>query len=310
MIPEFPNFKKLELSDKEAVEKFTQKYPPYSDFNFVSIWSWNVDGEMKISQLNGNLVVRFIDYITNEPFYSFLGDNTTNETAETLLELSRREGITLQLKLMPEDSIKGLNDQKFKIVESRDNFDYVYSLSSLYECNGKAYEKQRLRVNGFCKKYSGIEVRLLSLESAKHQIIELSEKWRMGKQGRENEVELKKESDSIKRIFYFVDKNLFSICIFHNENLIAYSIVEVLGNGYALLHFWKADTSFVGIYSYLMRQNSHILLEQFNIKHLNFEQDLGKESLRASKNEFRPALFLKKYFIASIAGLQVPTCRS
>ena len=163
MIPEFPNFKKLELSDKEAVEKFTQKYPPYSDFNFVSIWSWNVDGEMKISQLNGNLVVRFIDYITNEPFYSFLGDNTTNETAETLLELSRREGITLQLKLMPEDSIKGLNDQKFKIVESRDNFDYVYSLSSLYECNGKAYEKQRLLVNRFCKKYSGIEVRLLPL---------------------------------------------------------------------------------------------------------------------------------------------------
>ena len=81
MIPEFPEFKKLELSDKEDVEAFTKKFPPYSDFNFVSMWSWDIKGEMRLSILNGNLVVRFTDYITGDPFYSFLGNNKTNETA-------------------------------------------------------------------------------------------------------------------------------------------------------------------------------------------------------------------------------------
>ncbi len=36
MIPKFPNFKKIELSDRADVEKFTLKYPPYSDFKKLS----------------------------------------------------------------------------------------------------------------------------------------------------------------------------------------------------------------------------------------------------------------------------------
>lgn len=87
MIPEFPEFKKLELSDKKDIEQFTSKFPPYSDFNFVSMWSWDIKGEMRVSQLNDNLVVRFTDYLTGEPFYSFLGNNKVNDTAEKLLEI-------------------------------------------------------------------------------------------------------------------------------------------------------------------------------------------------------------------------------
>ena len=91
MIPEFPQFKPIELSDKQEVEKITSQYPPYSDFNFVSMWSWDIKGEMRLSMLNGNLVVKFNDYITGEPFYSFLGKNKLNETAEILLNLSKEE---------------------------------------------------------------------------------------------------------------------------------------------------------------------------------------------------------------------------
>src|SRR3989338_5939738 len=102
MIPKFPKFKKLELSDKKDIEKFTSKFPPYSDFNFVSMWSWDIKGEMRISILNENLVVRFTDYITGEPFFSFLGNNKVNETAEALIDLSKKEGLKPMLKLVPE----------------------------------------------------------------------------------------------------------------------------------------------------------------------------------------------------------------
>ena len=109
MIPEFPQFKKLELSDKKDIEKFTSKFPPYSDFNFVSMWSWDIKGEMRLSVLNNNLVVRFTDYLTGNPFYSFLGDNKVNETAEQLLELSKNEGLKAELKLIPEDSVRSVD---------------------------------------------------------------------------------------------------------------------------------------------------------------------------------------------------------
>lgn len=73
MIPEFPQFKLIELSDKGSVEKVTQKYLPYSDFDFISMWCWNIKGKIKISKLNNNLVVRFTDYLSGNPFFSFLG---------------------------------------------------------------------------------------------------------------------------------------------------------------------------------------------------------------------------------------------
>src|SRR3990167_9981485 len=104
MIPEFPHFKKLELADKKDVEKFTQKYPPYSDFNFVSMWSWDIKGEMRLSTLNNNLVVRFTDYLTGEPFYSFLGDNKVNETAEKLLDFTLEEEIKPKLHLIADET--------------------------------------------------------------------------------------------------------------------------------------------------------------------------------------------------------------
>src|SRR3989344_9175835 len=98
MIPKFPQFKNLELSDKKDVEKFTSQFPPYSDFNFVSMWSWDVKGEMRLSTLNDNLVVRFTDYLTGKPFYSFLGNNKVNETAQTLINLSKKEGLKPELR--------------------------------------------------------------------------------------------------------------------------------------------------------------------------------------------------------------------
>lgn len=45
MLPEFPQFKNLELSDEEEIERHTHKFLPYSDFNFVSMWSWDIKGK-------------------------------------------------------------------------------------------------------------------------------------------------------------------------------------------------------------------------------------------------------------------------
>ena len=109
MIPQFPKFKKLELSDKKDVEEFTLKYPPYSDHNFAGTWSWDVKDEMQISKLNNNYVIRFINYITGEPFYTFLGETKVNETAKELLEFSIKEKIKPQLELIPEEVAQKLD---------------------------------------------------------------------------------------------------------------------------------------------------------------------------------------------------------
>lgn len=72
-IPAFPRFKHLDLDDQAEFDLFTGQYPPYSEFNFVNLFCYDTTGDCQVSILNGNLVVRFRDYVTREPFFSFLG---------------------------------------------------------------------------------------------------------------------------------------------------------------------------------------------------------------------------------------------
>jgi len=40
----FSEFKPLELANQTEIEKIKGKFPSYSDFNFVSMWSSNMGG--------------------------------------------------------------------------------------------------------------------------------------------------------------------------------------------------------------------------------------------------------------------------
>lgn len=296
MIPHFPKFKKLELTDKEEIEKINVKHLPYSDFNFVSLWSWDIKGEIRISQINGNLVVSFTDYLTGEPFYSFLGNNKVNETAEKLLELSKKEGLKSQLKLVPEDSLTGLDLSKFKTEEDRDHFDYLYSVPELKNLEGGKFVKKRNQVSIFLRNYPNVKTKIIDLKDKNIQggIVNLFLEWLKKK------IEIEKvfeshEEVAISRLLLAIDTcHLVGVGAFSNEKLIGFFINELTKSEYVVAHASKVDKSFVGINSFLMKKNAEIL---FSFKKLifNYEQDLGMENLRDAKIRFRPTQFLKKY---------------
>ena len=51
MIPNFPNFKIIELSDRESILAITKEFDPYSDFDFGNIIFWDYTEKMLISKL-------------------------------------------------------------------------------------------------------------------------------------------------------------------------------------------------------------------------------------------------------------------
>ena len=219
-----------------------------------------------------------------------------NETAEVLLEISKEENIVQKLQLIPQEVAKKLNQNKFYILENRDHFDYVYNASDLHKSKGKKYETHRNLLSRFTRRHTETSTKILKLNLAKRDILELSEKWRVSKIGEHDEEKLKNEYEAIKKIFDFVDENLIAICIFHKDTLIGYSINEILNDKHVLCHFAKADTEFSGIYSFLMKQTCIFLLS-INKEFLNYEQDLGLPRLRYSKNSFHPKVFLTKYAV-------------
>lgn len=296
MIPEFPQFKKLELSDKKDIEKFTSKFPPYSDFNFVSMWSWDIKGEMRVSQMYGNFVVRFTDYITNERFYSFLGNNKVNEIAQALLDLSQKDGLKPILKLVPEHSITGLDEKKFKIKEDRNHFDYIYEINELRELKGGKFSKKRNQVASFLNNYPKAEARIIDLKNKSIQggIINLFTDWLKLKIEKEN-IYKSHEEVAVNRLLLAVEAcKLVGVGISINDKLSAFLINELTESEYVVAHASKIDRSFIGINSFLMKKNAEIL-HLLKKSLFNYEQDLGLDNLRDAKVRFRPKLFLKKY---------------
>lgn len=308
MIPQFPEFKIVEVGDRELVESHTHRYPPYSDFNFTSLWAWDTSNERMISELNGNLVVRFTDYKTNEPFLSFLGSNETEHTARTLLNYCKENGLPETLKLMPEVSIQGIRSTVLHVEEDRDNFDYMYSISELATLRGRKFKEKRQIAERFLRTHQEEHVEIGDLGDSKvqEQIMSVLRSWEDKKKSEDKEYELQHEEASINRLFQTAHAHKLIVTgVFFGDTMIGFSIDEILPNQYGIEHFSKADSTHRGVYDFLNEKVAQHL-EENNIALWNWEQDLGVEGMRRSKMSYRPQSFLKKFTISKKDHISMP----
>ena len=291
---------KITLAHRDYVEDFTRRHFPYSDFNFTSLWSWDIESRMRIGELHGNLVVRFTDYMTGEPFYSFLGDSNATETALELLRHSKEEGIEPVLRLMPECSVTGLDPEIFNVTEDEDHFDYVYDIDEHTKCAGKKFGDHRHKINRFTAEYASkapfmIEIQVRPAEEAAETIAMVNKRWSLNKAA--DEADTKNEASAIDRMFQAAGGKLLVFSLSCKGYPIAYWVIEHVSDEYALAHFGKADSSFVGANPYLMKAMCGTLASDSK-KLLNCEQDLGIPGLKQAKSSLRPTHFLKKYRVS------------
>lgn len=300
MIPLFPIFKKIDIEDKKSIESYTHKHPPYSDFNFTSLWAWDTHDERMISKLNDNLVIRFTDYETGAPFFSFLGTNETEQTATELINFANKEGISPILRFVPEESIINLKNSILKIEEDKNNFDYIFSVSELANLKGIKYKEKRHSSTKFTREHhkATFELKKINDSMLHNQIISVLKDWNNKKKTENKTHDLKHEENAINRLFQEKNEgNLIVSCVLLNEIMIGFSIDEILPSNYAISHFIKADYSHAGVYDFLNKNIAEYLATQ-NITLWNWEQDLGISNLRKSKTSYNPVNFLKKYKIS------------
>lgn len=305
MIPIFPQFKKLELPDRKDVESFTSGNPPYSDFNFASMWLWDHKGDTIISNLNGNLVARLSDSRTGESFYSFIGADKCNETVSELLEYLGHHGLIAELMFVPEVSANELNGGKFLVVEDRDNFDYVFCAKQLSGVAGSKYSGMRTKIRHFERNdYQFLRLDLAD-KSSQAKLLNCVESWTHLKSNHRTIEEswvircLEAEQIAFKRLFYFPEllDPLTCFGLFVDGVLSGFSIGEIIQD-YFLLHFHKSNYRHRGTNEFLFQQMARNLCES-GINYLNNQEDLGLQGLRRAKSSYRPVHFLKKYIVRS-----------
>ncbi len=298
MIPEFPKFKKLELSDKKDIESFTHKHPPYSDFNFANMWAWDIHHKIRISMLNKNFVVLFSDYVHGEQFLMFIGKNKISETAKRLIEFSEKYHQTNVLKFIPEEIAHILEKEGYVVRPDRDAHDYVYSVAHLAKMDcwpGSGISK---RIRQFIKLYPDYVIKKSSVhEILKDEYEKIFKKWAKNKKV-DDHFELN-EYKAFKRFLQISCKNTKVVSMYIHNALVGFALHGTLPNHCAISHFIKSDTGLhCGINDVLNWEEAKYLLEK-GVKYYNWEQDLGIPGLRYSKEKYNPSLLMKKFIIGN-----------
>ena len=303
MIPTFPRFKPLELTDRPHVTRVTHRFEPYSDFSFGSLWCWDTKGTTQISNLNGNLVVRFKSYVSDDQHYGFLGDRAIVETTRTLLAYVRAQGLPSCLWLIPDAVVTADPRLRSAFIVKADpaNFDYVCSVPEWVALSGKSYAKHRTRIRR-CQRRYRLETRPLALDDPRTHtdILKLFDRWAetTGADGIERDA----ERVALRRLFASgIARHMSGCGLYESDTLRAFSIWEgVPRHRMSIHHFMKADRDCVDASLVLMHVRSQALLRA-GCDVANIEQDLGIPGLATYKRSLRPCRFLAKYVISDEA---------
>lgn len=300
MIPDFPSFKRLEVGDERDVGGFISAFPPYSDFNFTSLWAWDVRNQVGLSRIGDNLVVRFSDYLSGEPFLSIIGKDRVNLAVDQLLNHAERNNLSRSLQLVPEEVALLADRKNFEVEADEDHFDYILSVKKLMpKKEGEALSSRRKLVARFVAT-NRIALRQLDLRDTETERVMLSVFSRWEQQRGTDAHEAQQMEKALRRLFLINSRTkLLAFGVFASDRLVGYSVNEVLDHDkYAIGHFQQADlAAFPGAYAYLMQETAPHLLAH-RCEYINLEQDLGLPGLRKWKLSYNPSFYLKKYRIA------------
>jgi len=293
-ISNFPNFTKLGIEHKPVIDAINLQFEPYSDFTFVNLFTWSLEGCTEVAIHNGNLVVRLPDYISGEMIYSLLGNTKVDESVEAIFTL------TDHLSLVPEVVIASMSrSSDYVITEDRNSDDYIYEISALSNMQGLDFKKKRNKVNRFVRAYGdAITAETINDVDAytAQEIRVLFEDW--ARACGKNRAEYKAEQMAIDRLLLNLDELHLEIMIVRiYDKIRAFSINEILTNGYAVCHFEKALPVHEDLYAFIIHYTAQVL-DTHGVKKVNWEQDLGLPGLRQAKTSYKPIGFLRKYSIA------------
>lgn len=263
-----------------------------SDYSFINLWGWGEEYGLHWAWQDGLVWIR-----QEKPYpalWAPVGDWTAvdwpaalkaaRETAERIIRVPE--------ELLP--AIKAALSGDNGIEESREHWDYLYSVQELIELKGNRFHKKKNLLNQFRKKY---DYAFLEFGGAMvDQAMGMQEDWCTWRDC-ENDDTLAAENNAISRVMddWCNLEEITGGALLVDQLIMAYTIAETMPDETLIVHFEKACPDHKGSYQAINQIFLSHAPDGYPI--VNREQDLGDEGMRKAKLSYNPVDFIKKYHI-------------
>ncbi len=286
------NFKRFEPQDSDLFRTFLLNKGEYSCENtLVNLLVWQDAYHTTFAFEDGQLLIKSEE----EDRISFalpLGDDFEKGMAlirdycgETRPVFWAQEGDRMKLFCQ-------FVGADYDFLESRDDFDYLYSQTALAELSGKKYHGKRNHIAAFSKKYDW-EYRPLS-DSIIPDIRLCADEWyRENTNANGLDPHLQTERQGIETMLAHRQAlNLRGGAVYVGGKAVAFTLGSPINSRVFDTHIEKALTDYAESYAVINREFAKTLSD---FTYINREDDMGLPGLRRSKLSYKPAFLLKKY---------------
>lgn len=287
------DFKSLELADKAIFDDFfSQDAPETSELTFTNLFVWR-RRYMPVWQVRDDVLLIVLRDNDGHPFGLPPVGTGNKSAALNYLTSYLREfypGATISRvgRRFVEEHV---SPQRFKILEDRDNSDYVYLTENLIRLSGNKFHKKKNHLNKFIKNYE-FEYRSMDDELAK-RCLQLQESWCELKDCAEDDGLFDEDKAVYEALTHFNELGFAGGVILIDSKVEAFGFGEKLNPETAVIHVEKANPSIPGLYVAI---NQRFCRDAWSgTKYINREQDLGIEGLRKAKQSYYPDHMIEKF---------------
>ena len=283
-------FRKLTVDDKKLFQSYIDKNDLGWEYNFATVFLWDVNDTMMMAAEDGILFIynTFYNSIVFMPPY-MKNDSDFLKAVGKISEYAREKKIVYRLRGLRPEQAALLDEKKFLTASSRNDYDYIYNSDDLKYLRGKAFHSKRNFVTRFENTYN-YTVSDYTPEDY-DGLMALYEIWKDESSHSTLEVEKK----AVERAFKYHKQLDLRIAVIKVDGKYAgFSVSSIECNGIVHTIFEKGLTEYVGIYQAINKFAAQRYFPDGTF--VNRQEDMGIEGLRRAKLSYNPVMLYEKHF--------------
>ena len=305
------SFKDIELQDKAAIDAVICASGCFgADYSFANLYIWRHAYQPQIFAGDHRLLVT----TSTRDYYAYpKGDGDVKPYVEMLLDEAHEKGEKLTMRGLTDKTLEEFlaadpsYEERFEIIEDRDNADYVYMTDKLRFLAGRKLASKRNHIKHFeangeweirsvgCDAKGAVDsdgktIAQASIEDARAFVAEFYQE--------KGDPELAQEAIAIDEMFnLFRELGFIAGLLYQNGQPVAFTAGTRLGENGIDVHFEKALPGVEAAYTMINREYVNMVAQMIpEIEFFNREEDMGLEGLRRAKLSYHPDILMMKYF--------------